>query len=519
MNGLFVVCIGRVDSGKTRFIQHLSSLQLLKRQHGAITQKLTMYQLDPAVITHHLSQFPRYADTIHRLDCKRIVIADTPGHNFFQYLKDKLYKLGDQLLLFVDVANEPDQALLSIIVDAKARAKNLLLVLTKVDLLPGWVAHTPLFKDNVEAQTPAARAHFLRRVSEIGRVVQPHGLILVPYYQKREDYQLPYCGISSVSGEGFPDLWLQTLYSTRTTQMAPYCILDAEVNNFNFQIGLNRTGILRIGQTIQGLAGPLTITKLVKEPYTTPKFVSVIDQFGLFGVIGTQESTTIHTGLILNSFSRGGLEALVTICRDRQWPVGGTVIGNLKKINVHRAKSAKPPFNAVLRLSRHKQAIDSPYVIADTVVYRIADRMTTRVTQYREQQTHQFYQRHPICRLTLLSGFVFKNTTPYVIGARLDHGILRPGATLIGPRPAATVVGTCLSMGRDNTVVEQVTDDKNFALRIESTLSLEQILAYPYLRTPVSKAQVMPYYPHLPDATKKILREVYGIQPTKEVPQ
>ena len=49
--------MGRVDSGKTSFIERLTSFNIVKREFGKITQKLTIYELLPQQVLSYLTKF------------------------------------------------------------------------------------------------------------------------------------------------------------------------------------------------------------------------------------------------------------------------------------------------------------------------------------------------------------------------------------------------------------------------------------------------------------------------------
>jgi len=49
--------MGRVDSGKTSFIEQLTNFNIVKKEAGKITQKLTIYELSAKELLEYLTNF------------------------------------------------------------------------------------------------------------------------------------------------------------------------------------------------------------------------------------------------------------------------------------------------------------------------------------------------------------------------------------------------------------------------------------------------------------------------------
>lgn len=510
-SGLFIACIGRVDSGKTKFIETLCEKNLVSKEHGAITQKLTLYDVKTTDITEHLQHFTKY-EQIKEYCNRPIIIADTPGHTHFSYLKELVYKNCDYILLFLDVCNVPDDAFLNIVTSLLETKKRFLLVLTKIDKIEAWTLYTPIFKDNFEKQNNVVKTYFNKFLLNIQETFHKIGYILSRYDLAKSEYEIPYCGLSSITCEGYPDIWLYLLYSAKTIkQEYPYLILDTEINNFEYQIGINNYGILKIGSTINGVNGALKIKKLFLTPYQRPQPVKTVTGFTTFAVIGSvsvNSPTHKKTGAILNSYSRGSVEGLIKVFKDRDWPIQGFTVGQIKKIDIVRATASKPPFNVVVSLAKRTKKINVETVITESVIYDIVTKMEQRISTFQNQKVKEFMSNYTICKIMLLPEFVFKKEAPFVIGAKLIAGYIKTGTVLADAKK--NTIGTCLQLHKQNQGYQMIsTINQNFAIKLDTTLTLDALLKLDAIynggTTNYKDPLFQSYLPYLPE---KLLKHI-----------
>ncbi|BDE17523.1 translation initiation factor 2 (chloroplast) [Galdieria partita] len=110
-----VAVLGHVNHGKTSLIEKLVKNDLTKNEIGHITQHIGAHEF-----------------TIGSKD-KKIILLDTPGHEAFESIRQRVLKISDIILLII-AADEGIQQETSRIIESLKNSKNsIVIVITKVD--------------------------------------------------------------------------------------------------------------------------------------------------------------------------------------------------------------------------------------------------------------------------------------------------------------------------------------------------------------------------------------------------
>ena len=117
VNNFFVALIGRVDAGKTSFIEKLilKNKNITKKEEGKITQKLRIYEFNNAE-NYSKNIISKNKEKIQELFLNnKIFFADSPGHISFEFIRQKILKLADITLIFFNILDKVEEYYLKII--------------------------------------------------------------------------------------------------------------------------------------------------------------------------------------------------------------------------------------------------------------------------------------------------------------------------------------------------------------------------------------------------------------------
>nr|YP_010713684.1 translation initiation factor 2 [Galdieria phlegrea]UNJ16182.1 translation initiation factor 2 [Galdieria sp.]WDA99766.1 translation initiation factor 2 [Galdieria phlegrea] len=110
-----VAVLGHVNHGKTSLIEKLIKTELTKTEIGHITQHIGAHEF------------------IIRSKDKKIILLDTPGHEAFESIRQRVLKISDIILLIIAADEGIQQETSRIIQSLKNSESSILIVITKVD--------------------------------------------------------------------------------------------------------------------------------------------------------------------------------------------------------------------------------------------------------------------------------------------------------------------------------------------------------------------------------------------------
>lgn len=273
VNRDFIFAIrGHVDVGKTAFINAI-------RAHGREKEKKASKLLEAESITQQIATLtlpkscvikllPPALKKEYRMD--NITLIDTPGHADFGRLREISAKISHINLIFVDITSGMDEDTFEYLRDIlltgseeetnKQCDKNII-VLNKIDKLYkykqiGYGLIQNVFKKQSADTRSYIDAGYRRVIDKLAQI----GIYSAPYYEKRTRDCVAMIPISSMTGDGIPDLMLYLskcyLEMEQVTDNIGY-IIDKRVdqNMGNILIGImkygsiNRSNIMRINNS------------------------------------------------------------------------------------------------------------------------------------------------------------------------------------------------------------------------------------------------------------------------------
>jgi len=211
---VIITVLGHSDVGKTSFIQKLGSNiehksdNLTKNEASGITQQISAISLDKNTL---LKYIPENLQSKFDMD---LVLLDSPGHEAFHNIRNIASNISHITLVLIDIIKGVDADTLEFL---KANVKNnkdydkTILVLTKMDKIYGYKVSgkgNNNIKNILKNQKKEVIKHLDNYYDVIVKQVSEIEMYAQPYYSKKDRQCLAMCPISSVCGDGIPDLLL-----------------------------------------------------------------------------------------------------------------------------------------------------------------------------------------------------------------------------------------------------------------------------------------------------------------------
>ncbi len=183
------------------------------------------------------------------------------------------------------------------------------------------------------------------------------------------------------------------------------------------------------------------------------------------------------SGVAIFADTLGGLEALAFECREKQIPVHEAAVGPVGRASIVRMASMRDPTHRAV-IAFGVPVLPDAVAEADPSGVRIfrADVMYRAIEEYAEwkverQRELAARQRleliHP-AKLEILSGYVFRQSKPAIVGIRVLGGTLRPGVRLI--RPDGTEIGVLKALQKDGSSVPSADETTELAASIDGAV-------------------------------------------------
>ena len=201
-----VAVLGHVDHGKTSLLDYVRGTTVVKREAGAITQHIGATEVPYDTVSKICGPLLKDGTT----SLPGLLFIDTPGHHSFTTLRSRGGALADLAILVVDITEGFKPQTIESINILKQQQTPFILVLNKVDKLPGWRSHTGSFLANNANQSSTAKQNFQMRMYEIIGELGQHGFDSA-LFSEIQDFQKTIALIpTSVkeTGEGVPELFM-----------------------------------------------------------------------------------------------------------------------------------------------------------------------------------------------------------------------------------------------------------------------------------------------------------------------
>ena len=201
-----VAVLGHVDHGKTSLLDYVRGTTVVKREAGAITQHIGATEVPFDTVSKICGPLLKEGTTT----LPGLLFIDTPGHHSFTTLRSRGGALADLAILVVDITEGFKPQTIESINILKQQQTPFILVLNKLDKLPGWRTCHGSFLANNGKQSSTAKQNFQMRMYEIIGELGEHGFDSA-LFSEIQDFQKTIALIpTSVkeTGEGVPELFM-----------------------------------------------------------------------------------------------------------------------------------------------------------------------------------------------------------------------------------------------------------------------------------------------------------------------
>ena len=201
-----VAVLGHVDHGKTSLLDYVRGTAVVQREAGAITQHIGATEVPFETVSKICGPLLKEGTTT----LPGLLFIDTPGHHSFATLRSRGGALADLAILVVDITEGFKPQTIESINILKQQQTPFILVLNKVDKLPGWRSRKGSFLANSANQSEVATQNFQMRMYEIIGELGNYGFDSA-LFSEIQDFQKTIALIpTSVkeTGEGVPELFM-----------------------------------------------------------------------------------------------------------------------------------------------------------------------------------------------------------------------------------------------------------------------------------------------------------------------
>ncbi len=183
-----------------------------------------------------------------------------------------------------------------------------------------------------------------------------------------------------------------------------------------------------------------------------------------------------ESGVAIFADTLGGLEALAFECREHQIPVHEAQVGPVGRPTVMRLKTVRDPthravvaFGVPVQADAVAEAADAVRIVRADVMYRaIEEYLAWRAERQREVDAERRASTVHPARLEVLSGYVFRQSKPAIVGVKVTAGTLRPGVRLM--RSDGTEVGILRGLQKENESVSEAAESTELAASIDGAV-------------------------------------------------
>lgn len=484
-----VTVVGHVDHGKTSFLDAIRSSTVTEREAGKITQAIGASIIPAETIKRVCG--PLLSE---KLRTSGLLFIDTPGHAAFSSLRKRGGNLADIAVLVVDL-NEGFMPQTEEAIEILRAAKTpFVIAANKLDLLPGW-KKTPLpLLSSVEKQSRETQTALETKLYELVGKMHEKFQIDADRFDRVQDYtkQIAIVPMSAMSKEGLPELLMVLVglvqkYLEKGLEINEKGNAKGTILEVKDQKGMGKMldvilydGSLHPGEliVIGGIDGAIT-TKVrgLFEPNPHAEmmekkvnYLSVKEAIAATGVrvfapgvenvvagmpivscspqdeeacredVQSQvDEVVVETdkeGLVAKADTLGSLDALKMLLKEKNIPIRKATLGEVSKKDILDAQSnydVDPLTCAVLAFNvGGEESTEGVKVIKSDIIYKVIDEYELWVEEMkRKEEIKELDTRTRPCKIEILKGYVFRQSSPAVVGISVEVGVCRTGMPLM----------------------------------------------------------------------------------------
>ncbi|MBI2148295.1 translation initiation factor IF-2 [Candidatus Woesearchaeota archaeon] len=475
---VIVTIMGNVDAGKSQTIDCIKKTSIVQSEPGKITQSIKAYSISIEIIKLICKDLL----DLSKIKVPGLLFIDTPGHKAFSNLRKRGGSLADIAILVVDINEGLKPQTIEAIEILKENKTPFVIALNKIDLLNGWQSRTdiPMVK-TIQFQTQSTQKLLDEKIYRL----------LAEFYEKTlnterfdriEDFtkQIVMVPMSAKTGEGIPELlmiitglaqrFLESELSYDPEAPAEGTVLEITeekglglcMDTIIYKGKIKANDMMVVGTLHEPIATKIKALFLVeKNQLKSIKEVEAaigvkISATGIEAVIPGMplkiankdlektkieikkqiEETTLeldNEGIIVKADSLGSLEALINLLREKGTKIKRASVGEISKKDITEALSSNNILQRVILGFNTKQLDNNEVkIITDNIIYSLIDKFEAWYNEEKQKIEEKLMGNLPKpCKIKILEGYVFRQSSPAVCGIEVLAGTLKHGISLM----------------------------------------------------------------------------------------
>jgi len=562
---IVTVC-GHVDHGKTSILDRFRGSSVQEGEAGGITQKIsfTKYPFEQLK-----SACPLIEKSGINLEIPGFLFIDTPGHAAFTNLRRRGGALADLAILVVSIKEGIKPQTAEVLQILKANKVPFLVALNKIDAISGWQKHDNL-KESIENQAVNAKDEFEEALLTFQGSLKEHGFDSDLYYNITDfTKKIAIVPTSARTGEGISEL-LFVLCGVSQKFLKEKLKISEDAKGVILELKKEKgmdsiEAILYDGELKEN--DEIAIASFSAEPVVTKvraieeilplsfKYKSVKSAIAATGIrmqLKNKEGVTpgmpfqkidnnlekiksefkkeisgiIKTdkqGIIIKAESLGSLEALIFLLKQENVQIIKANIGQIGKSDIVSAKANLDinPLDAVILGFNVELEEDvekgNVKILTNNVIFRlIEDLKEWQKKRAEEIEREKMLGLATICKLEILSQYIFRNSNPAIFGVRVVAGKAKTGIRLIDEN--GEEVARIKSLQHEKASVDEAKQGQELAMALPGINFERRLREIKYLYANVSEKQYRAFKENkelLSADELKVLQEIADIKRKK----
>jgi translation initiation factor 5B len=568
--------VGHVDHGKSSLLDFIRSSNIVSKEAGAITQAIGASIVPVEVIKNLCGALLK---TMNRdITLPGLLFIDTPGHAAFTSLRKRGGNLADIAVVVIDV-NEgvmpQTEESIKILISYKTP---FIIALNKIDLIQGFKQNQSCsLIQNINQQESNIQTIVDKKLYDVVGKIHELFSLSSDRFDRVSDYtkQITIIPCSAKTGLGIPEL-LMTLLGLAQKYLGDKLIIELNDNakgtilEVKDEKGLGITmdaiiydGNLKIGDTIVlGTMNEPIVTKVkaLFEPNPLAemmdkksKFKSVKSVYAATGVkISAKDIENVVAGMPLRSASNndiekikneilkevkevlietdiegvickadslGSLEAMIKLLKENNISIRKASVGNIVRKDIIDAESSleNDPLNSVvLGFNVKAETSDTIKIITGNIIYKILDDLVEWQKKKRNDiKIKEIDNLSKPAKIEILSGYIFRQNNPAVVGSEVLMGELKVGSDLM---KEGIVITSVKQIQSENKAISVAEKGKRIALSMNNVTIGRQVCENDILYVALTENEFRKYKEfkdYLDGDTKSLLKEIADIMRRK----
>ncbi len=524
-----VTVMGHVDSGKTLMLDSIRGTKVVDKEAGGITQHIGATEVPLSLISELAKEvILKYG---FKISVPGLLFIDTPGHEAFTNLRKRGGSIADIAVLVVDVHKGLQDQTIEAIEILKSYKCPFVVAINKIDTIKGWVVSDQAISitDSLNKQSERVLSELDEKVYKIVGELYEKGF-QSERFDRVKDFtkEVALIPVSAKAKIGLPELLsflaaLSQKYLEKKLRVNVEGECKGTILEVKEEKGLGKTidviiydGMVRLGDelVVGGKNGVIRArVKALLEPKpigskSPEKFRRVKEVHAAAGVkivmpnlddalsgapvrhyseenareiMEELQSIKIESGLvgpIVRSNTLGSLEAIIKLLKDKGISVNKADVGEVIRKDVLEAEaiSKKNKYLGVVfafhtrvtDIARQEAKKRGVFIFENDVVYRLLEEYDKWVKECKEAEKRQKLSELVLpAKLLFMNGFVFRNSSPAIIGVKVLEGKIRKGVQLM---KKGVIVGRVLAIQQDGKNVDVAHKGMEVAISIDDAV-------------------------------------------------